>query len=225
MKEGTMIRYIDGVIFDLDGVLVDTARFHFQAWQRLAESLGFTFTLQDNERLKGVSRRASLEILLSLGGVNLSEDEIQEAMENKNRWYVELIDQMTPQGILPGALDLLEELKQAGIKTALGSASKNAPHILKRTGLADYLDAVVDGNRTSKAKPDPEVFLLAAQDLRLSPLNCVVFEDAAAGIQAAINAGMRTVGVGNSAQLKAANLVIPSLEEIEWKTIRLQLES
>lgn len=220
-----MVRYIDGVIFDLDGVLVDTARFHFQAWQRLAESLGFSFSLKDNERLKGVSRRASLEILLSLGDVKLSEDEIQEAMEKKNRWYVELIDQMTPEGILPGALDLLLELREAGIKTALGSASKNAPHILERTGLADYLDAVVDGNRTSRAKPDPEVFLLAAKDLNLSPLNCVVFEDAAAGIEAAINAGMRTVGVGNPAQLKAANLVIPSLEEIEWKTIRLQLET
>ena len=220
-----MVRHIDGVIFDLDGVLVDTARFHFQAWQRLAESLGFSFSLKDNERLKGVSRRASLEILLSLGEVRLSEDEIQEAMEKKNRWYVELIDQMTPEGILPGALDLLLELKEAGIKTALGSASKNAPHILERTGLAAYLDAVVDGNRTSRAKPDPEVFLLAAKDLNLSPLNCVVFEDAAAGIEAAINAGMRTVGVGNPAQLKAANLVIPSLEEIEWRTIRLQLET
>ncbi len=132
---------------------------------------------------------------------------------------------MTPEGILPGALDLLLELKEAGIKTALGSASKNAPHILERTGLADYLDAVVDGNRTTRAKPDPEVFLLAAKDLALSPLNCVVFEDAAAGIEAAINAGMRTVGVGIPAQLKAANLVIPSLEEIEWRTIRLQLET
>lgn len=220
-----MVRHIDGVIFDLDGVLVDTARFHFQAWQRLAESLGITFTLKDNERLKGVSRRASLEILLSLGDVHLSEDEIEKAMEKKNRWYVELIGQMTSEGILPGALDLLLELNMAGIKTALGSASKNAPLILERTGLAEHLDAVVDGNRTSRAKPDPEVFLLAAKDLNLSPLNCVVFEDAAAGIEAAINAGMRTVGVGNPAQLKAANLVIPSLEEIEWKTLRLQLET
>jgi len=220
-----MVRHIDGVIFDLDGVLVDTARFHFQAWQRLAESWNITFTQKDNERLKGVSRRASLEILLSLGDVKLSENEILEAMDRKNRWYVELIGQMNSEGLLPGALDLLLELKRAGIKTALGSASKNAPLILERTGLAEHLDAVVDGNRTSRAKPDPEVFLLAAKDLNLSPLNCIVFEDAAAGIEAAINAGMRTVGVGNPAQLKAANLVIPSLEEIEWKTLRLQLET
>lgn len=131
---------------------------------------------------------------------------------------------MTPEGILPGALALLEEMRALGVKTALGSASKNAPIILERTGLAEHLDAVVDGNRTSKAKPDPEVFLLGAQDLKIPPPECVVFEDAAAGIEAGINAGMRTIGVGSHEQLGAADMVIPSLEGIEWKTLRLQLQ-
>ena len=218
-----MRREIAGAIFDLDGVLVDTAKYHYQAWGRLAEEFGFSFSLDDNERLKGVSRRASLEILLSIGNVTLSEEEMAAAMERKNTWYVELISQMTPEGILPGALDLLKELKAAGIKTALGSASKNAPIILERTGLAEYLDAVVDGNRTTQAKPDPEVFLLGAKDLQLPPPECVVFEDAAAGVEAAINAGMRAVGVGSHEQLGAADIIVPSLEGIRWETLSRQL--
>ena len=219
-----MRREIRGVLFDLDGVLVDTAKYHFQAWGRLAESLGFTFTHEDNERLKGVSRRASLEILLSIGGIDMTEEQKEKAMAEKNSLYVELISRMTPEGILPGALDLLKELRAAGIKTALGSASKNAPIILERTGLAGFLDAVVDGNRTSKAKPDPEVFLLGAEDLHLTPGECVVFEDAAAGIEAAQNAGMRTVGIGSPEQLGAADTVFPSLDGIGWETISAGLE-
>jgi len=214
---------INGVIFDLDGVLVDTAKYHYLAWSQLAESLGFSFTLEDNERLKGVSRRASLEILLKIGNVSLSEKEIEEAMEKKNRNYVDMISLMTPDGILPGALDLLKELKKAGIRTALGSASKNSPLILEKTGLIQWLDAVVDGNRTSRAKPDPEVFLLGASDLNLEPGECLVFEDAAAGIEAARKGGMKSVGIGHSDQLGQADLLFPSLEGVTWALISEKL--
>ncbi len=220
-----MSHTIKGIIFDLDGVLVDTAKYHFQAWSQLGESLGFTFTLEDNERLKGVSRLASLEILLSIGKVNLSDEEKKSAMEKKNKNYVNMISQMTPEGILPGALDLLLELKDKGVKTALGSASKNAPLILEKTGLADYLDAVVDGNRTSRAKPDPEVFLLAAEDLSLPPEECLVFEDAEAGIEAARNAGMKTVGIGHRDQLGKADLLYPDLIGVTWSRISEKLSA
>ncbi|QEN06609.1 beta-phosphoglucomutase [Oceanispirochaeta crateris] len=218
-----MSHNIKGIIFDLDGVLVDTARYHFQAWRQLAESLGFSFTEEENERLKGVSRRASLEILLSMGKLTLSEDEKESAMASKNKNYVEMIGKMTPEGILPGALDLLKELKQSGIKTALGSASKNAPLILERTGLARYLDAVVDGNRTSRAKPDPEVFLLGAGDLKLEPGECLVFEDAAAGIEAAQNAGMKTAGIGRKNQLNRADILFPNLQGVTWSVLSKKL--
>jgi len=218
-----MIQKIKGVLFDLDGVLVDTAKYHYMAWSRLAESLGFTFTPEDNERLKGVSRRASLQILLEIGTVSLSESEMENAMEEKNTNYVEMIGTMTPEGILPGALDLLKELRDSGVKTALGSASKNAPLILERTGLAGWLDAVVDGNRTSRAKPDPEVFLLGASDLGLSPSECLVFEDAAAGIEAARRGGMKTVGIGSIRQLGAADLIYPDLRGVSWKRITAEL--
>lgn len=215
-----MIPNIKGVLFDLDGVLVDTAKYHYQAWGKLAESLGFHFTEEDNERLKGVSRRASLEILLSVGGVTLSEEEKEKAMEKKNADYVEMISAMTPEGILPGALELLEELKAAGIKTALGSASKNAPIILKNTGLDRHLDAVVDGNRTSQAKPDPEVFLLGASDLGLKPEECVVFEDAEAGIEAGLAGGMLTVGIGHEDQLGKAHALFANLDGVNWTMIK-----
>jgi len=218
-----MIRTIKGVLFDLDGVLVDTAKYHYQAWSRLAESLGFTFTLEDNERLKGVSRRASLEILLQIGNVSLSEEEMENAMEQKNRNYVDMISRMTPDGILPGALELLKELREAGIRTALGSASRNSPLILEKTGLSLWLDAVVDGNRTSRAKPDPEVFLLGASDLNLSPGECLVFEDAEAGIEAARRGGMRSVGIGHPDQLGEADLVFPSLEGVTWALLSEKL--
>lgn len=214
-----MNQKIRGVLFDLDGVLVDTAKYHYQAWSKLAESLGFSFTEEQNERLKGVSRQACMEILLSIGNVSLSEDEYKEAMASKNDNYVEMISHMSPEGILPGALELLKELKAAGIKTALGSASKNAPIILEKTGLKVYLDAVVDGNRTTKAKPDPEVFLLGASDLGLKPEECIVFEDAAAGIEAGNAGGMLTVGIGHMDQLGAADALFPDLQGVSWKMI------
>lgn len=201
---------IKACLFDLDGVLVDTARYHYIAWRELAEELGFVFTEQDNERLKGVSRAASLNILLEIGGITLAEDEKARLAEQKNNRYVEYIAKMDSSEILPGALDFLQECRTAGIKVALGSASKNAMTILNNTGLTPYFDAIIDGTHTSAAKPDPEVFLLGAQALDTAPAHCVVFEDAAAGILAASRAGMRSVGIGSPETLGGATLVVPS---------------
>ncbi|GIP23456.1 beta-phosphoglucomutase [Paenibacillus sp. J22TS3] len=205
---------IQACLFDLDGVLVDTAKYHYLAWKRLAEELGFVFTEQDNERLKGVSRTASLEILLGIGGLQLDEEAKQQLAERKNTWYVESISRMDESEILPGALDFLRACRSKGIKVALGSASKNAMLILNNTGLTPYFDAIIDGTKTSAAKPDPEVFVLGSEEVGVPPENCVVFEDAEAGIEAAIRAGMRSVGIGSPENLSRANLVVPSLQQM-----------
>ncbi|MEI8114976.1 MAG: beta-phosphoglucomutase, partial [Bacteroidia bacterium] len=187
---------IEACIFDLDGVVVDTAKYHFIAWKALAEELGFVFTLEDNERLKGVSRKQSLEILLEIGEKQFSETEKLAMAEKKNTLYVTYIEKMTPEEILPGVKKFLQELKSNEIKTALGSASKNAPMILERIGLLEMFDAIVDGNSISEAKPNPEVFLKGAEKLGVQPEHCVVFEDAIAGVEAARNAKMYCVGIG-----------------------------
>jgi beta-phosphoglucomutase len=207
-------------IFDLDGVLVDTAKYHYLAWKRLADELGFCFLEADNERLKGVSRIDSLNILLEVGGLtNINEKEKWAMAEKKNGWYVDYISQMTPEETLQGAVDFLHGVRAEGIKIALGSASKNAALILERTHIGPLFDAVIDGNRTTLAKPDPEVFLLGARELGVLPSQCIVFEDAAAGIEAAIRAGMKCVGVGNPAILHHATTVIPGFCHITWKEI------
>lgn len=211
---------IHACLFDLDGVLVDTAKYHFIAWKQLAEELGFTFTEEDNERLKGVSRMASLDILLEIGGVTLDEETKLELASKKNAWYVDYITKMDASEILPGALELVKELKAEGIKVALGSASKNAMLILNNTGLTPYFDAIIDGTKTASAKPDPEVFLLGAQELGASPAECVVFEDAEAGVEAAIRAGMRSVGIGSPQTLGRANLVVPSLADFTFNHLK-----
>ncbi len=211
---------IKACLFDLDGVLVDTAKYHYIAWRELAEQLGFIFTEKDNERLKGVSRTASLNILLEIGGLTLDETRKAELAEQKNNRYVEYIAKMDSSEILPGALDFLKECRAQGIKTALGSASKNAMLILNNTGLTPYFDAIIDGTHTSAAKPDPEVFLLGARATSTEPRQCVVFEDAEAGITAAIRAGMRSVGIGSPETLGAANLVVPSLAHISVAALR-----
>jgi beta-phosphoglucomutase len=200
-------------IFDLDGVIVDTAKYHYLAWKRLARELGFEFTEKDNERLKGVSRMESLEILLSVGGIRIDDENVKlQLAEKKNKWYVEYINQMTKDEILPGVIKFLELLKSAGIKIAIGSASKNTITILERIGLKDFFDAIIDGTRISKAKPDPEVFLKAAEELSVRPEECCVFEDAVAGIQAAKSAGMKVIGVGDPTILKGADKVIQSFQ-------------
>ncbi len=201
-------------IFDLDGVIVDTARLHYQAWRELAKELGFDFTPEDNERLKGVSRMRSLEILLEIGGIQVDEQEKHRLAEKKNNRYRQLIMKLTPDDMLPGAKEFLEQSRAMGLKLALASASKNTPLILERIGLEDFFDSVVDGNRVSKAKPDPAIFLTAADDLQVLPQQAVVFEDAVAGVQAAHSAGMKAVGIGKPDVLKQADLVVGGLNEI-----------
>jgi len=203
-------------IFDLDGVIVDTARFHFLAWRRLALELGFEFTEKDNERQKGVSRMASLEILLEVGGLSdLSVENKQELATKKNEWYKEYLFEMTPEELLPGAKDFIKYLRLRGIKVALASASKNAPIILDKLHIEDLFDAIVDGNSVSQAKPDPEVFLKAAEKLGIHPSECFVFEDAQAGVEGAKRAGMRVVGIGNREILHEADMVVSGFPEIE----------
>ena len=195
-------------IFDLDGVIVDTAKYHYLAWKRLANSLGFDFTEHDNEKLKGVSRIESLKLILRLGGKQLSAEEFDAALTRKNGWYLEYIQKIGPEEILPGAAEFLQSAKAKGMKVALGSASKNAVLILERIGLVNEFDSIVDGNKVSQAKPDPEVFLKAAQELGVDAEQCVVFEDAVAGVQAALNAKMAVVGIGEASVLHAAHTVL-----------------
>ena len=202
---------IKGAIFDLDGVLVDTAKYHYLAWKKLADKLGFDFTEKDNERLKGVSRTRSLEILLEIGGIQADENQKQIWAEEKNACYVEYLKQLDQSALLEGTLDYLTSLHSQNVKISLGSASKNAPLILSQLGIEKYFDAVVDGNCISKAKPDPEVFLTAAKFLELEPSDCAVFEDSFAGIQAAKTGGMLAIGVGTAQNLPGADVYIKNL--------------
>ncbi|OME51529.1 beta-phosphoglucomutase [Paenibacillus odorifer] len=209
-----MLENMKGAIFDLDGVIVDTAKYHYLAWASLADELGFKFTEEDNERLKGVSRMRSLDILLEVGGLEFKEAEKQAMAEKKNRLYVEYISRLEESELLPGVKEYLTRLRSRGIGIALGSASKNAEFILNKLNITDLFDAVVDGNKVSLAKPDPEVFLIAAQEIGLQPDECVVFEDAEAGVQAGKAAGMKVVGIGKPEVLKEADLVVKGLYEL-----------
>lgn len=209
-----MFRVMRAAIFDLDGVIVNTARYHYLAWKRLANELGFDFTEQDNERLKGVSRARSLEILLEIGNLSFDEASKQALAAKKNAWYVEYIRRMDASEILPGAAEYLSLLRKRHIKIALGSASQNAPLILERLGLTPLFDVIVDGHLVQRAKPDPEVFSRAAEALGISPAECVVFEDAEAGIEAAHRAGMGCVGIGDPLVLKNADVIIRGLDQL-----------
>ncbi|CAM4113284.1 beta-phosphoglucomutase [Zobellia roscoffensis] len=191
-------------IFDLDGVIVDTAKYHYLAWKKLANELGFEFTKEQNELFKGVSRKRCLEILLDIGGVTATQEEFNKYMIEKNEDYLEYIEKMNESEILPDVPKVLDFLKENNIPIALGSASKNARPILEKVKLLSYFDAIVDGNDVTKAKPDPEVFLIAANKLETSPEKCIVFEDAVAGIQAANNANMVSIGIGDAQILSEA---------------------
>ncbi len=210
----TINREFKGAIFDLDGVLVDTAKYHYEAWKMLAEQLGFDFTMDDNERLKGVSRMQSLEILLEIGGITITDEKKMELAEQKNACYVRLIKEIDESELLMGAKEYLCFLKGKGIKIALGSASKNAMTILNNLGIVPLFDAIIDGNKVNRTKPDPEVFTKAVDELRLTPSDCIVFEDAVAGIEAAKNAGISTVGIGDRMILKDADFVVKGLYEL-----------
>jgi len=209
---------IKGFIFDLDGVLTDTAESHYQAWQKLADEEGIAFSREANEGLRGVSRRDSL--LKIIGEKKYSESEIQEMMERKNRYYVESIDEITPYNLLPGAGNLISELQEKGIKIALGSASKNARSVIEKLGIADKFDVIGDGNSVQRSKPAPDLFLYAASELGLEPAQCVVVEDAASGIEAAIAAGMLTIGIGSVERVGAAQIVLPSLQGVHLQDIQ-----
>jgi beta-phosphoglucomutase len=208
-------------IFDLDGVIVDTAKYHYLAWKKLATMLNINFTEEDNERLKGVSRMASLDIILEIGNMVPDDKTKEEYAALKNKWYLDYINQMMPDEILPGSLEFISELKNAGIKVALGSASKNTPLILERLGIGKLFDAVADGNVVRNAKPDPEVFITAAKMLGVQPEDCVVFEDAVAGVEAALNAGMRCVGIGSEKILKDAHFVVSGLDKMSLGKLKV----
>ena len=201
-------------IFDLDGVIVDTAKYHYLAWKELSEKLGFEFTIEQNELLKGVSRIRSLEILLEIGNIHLEEATKTKLLREKNEQYLKYIAKMDQEEILPGITDVLHYLKSAHIPFALGSASKNARLILERLDLISLFDAIVDGNDVSTAKPDPEVFLIAAQKLGVMPEDCIVVEDAQAGIQAANRAGMTSLGIGDKKVLNESNFVLKDTSEL-----------
>ncbi len=204
-----------GFIFDLDGVIVDTAKFHYLAWRKLANNLGFDITEDQNEQLKGISRLKSLEIILEWGKVNLSQDEFMEQMALKNDNYLSYISSMTKKDLLPGVSNVIDYLSENNIPFALGSASKNARIILEKTDLIQKFNAVVDGNDVTKAKPNPEVFLIAASKLKIEPENCIVFEDSVAGIQAANKAEMISVGIGEKDILNEADYIFSDFIEIK----------
>jgi len=212
---------IRGVIFDLDGVLTDTSEFHYLGWQRLADEESIPFDRQANEALRGVSRRDSL--LLLLGDRPATEDHIQEMMARKNRYYQEFIESVTPANLLPGALELLDELRAAGIKAAIGSASKNARMVIERLAIGDRVDAISDGESVRQQKPAPDLFLHAASQLGLAPEQCVVVEDAASGVEATLAAGMWAVGLGPVERVGAAHVVLPSLEGVHWADLQARL--
>ncbi len=213
---------IQGFIFDLDGVLTDTAEFHYRAWQRLADEENLPFDRQANEALRGVARRDSL--LIIVGDRSYSEDQLQEMMERKNRYYVESIQTITPQDLLPGAVALLDELRQAGMKIAIGSASKNAKTVIEKLGIADRIDVITDGDSVEKPKPAPDLFLYAANQLGLNPAQCVVVEDAPVGVEAAIAGGMWAIGLGSRDRLGAAHIVLPNLMGVHWTNLQTKLD-
>jgi len=206
---------IKACIFDLDGVIVDTARYHYLAWKRLAKELGIDLTLEDNERLKGVSRMRSMEIILEIGGISISEHEKERLANKKNTWFVDYIERMAPEEIFPGVKLLIKDMRELGIKTALASSSKNAKTVIQLLHIRNEFDVVVDGTMITHTKPHPEIFLLAADRLGVEPEACLVFEDAEAGVEAALAAGMKCVGVGSPAMLKEANRIVSTTSEFQ----------
>ncbi|WP_235296080.1 beta-phosphoglucomutase [Portibacter marinus] len=205
---------IKGVIFDLDGVIVDTAKFHYKAWKALADKLGIDFSEEQNENLKGMSRMDSLNYILSLGELqNMLEDDKRKLAASKNLYYLELIEELDESDILPGTMNWIQECKQNGIKISLGSASKNARRILDGLNLTDHFDAIIDGTNTTETKPHPQVFLLAAKALNVEPSECVVIEDAYKGLEAARKGGFYSIGIGDPEILKIADINLTSLAD------------
>ena len=220
-KAPTHFPDVRGVIFDLDGVLTETAEYHYRGWQRLADEEGIPFDRQANEAMRGLSRRDSLLHLLN--GHSRTEEQIQEMMERKNRYYLESVKDISPADLLPGAIELLDELRANGIKVGIGSASKNAREVIQRLGIADRVDAISDGYSVARSKPAPDLFLHAAAQLGLTPEHCVVVEDASSGVEAALAAGMWAVGLGPVERVGMAHVVLPSLEGVHWSNLLAKL--
>lgn len=210
---------VEGCIFDLDGVIVDTARYHYQAWKRMAQLFGGDLSHEQNEKLKGVSRMGSLEFILKENGVEKSLEEKTELARQKNEWYLELISSLDESELLPGVLNLIKQLHSENIPVALGSASKNAITILKKIGIDHYFKVMVDGNSVEKSKPNPEVFNKGVTGLGINPQNCIVFEDSSKGIAAAITGGFIPIGIGQRKNLPDALLVFPGFEEMTLESI------
>lgn len=207
------MRY-QAVIFDLDGVICSTDQYHYMAWKKLADGLGIYFDEEINQRLRGVSRMDSLDIILERYERKLTQEEKQALAEQKNKSYVELLAQMSEKDLPDEVKHTLEALRVAGLKLAIGSSSKNAKYILERLGLKDYFDAVSDGTNISKSKPDPEVFCKAAEFLGLEPGQCLVVEDARAGIEAAHNGGFDSAGLGAAAECKEVVYAMDSFGDL-----------
>ncbi len=210
---------IRGFIFDLDGVVTDTAEYHYRGWKRLADEQGWAFDRAANERLRGVSRRESLLRLLGDRASQYSEAQLQEWMRLKNEYYLASIREITPRDLLPGARELLAEIRAAGMKAALGSASKNAREVIERLGIRELFDAIADGNSVERQKPAPDLFLHAVAELGLKPSSCVVVEDAQAGIDAAKAGGFYALGLGPPERVQGADAIFPNLDGIHLADI------
>jgi beta-phosphoglucomutase len=206
--------HIKGLIFDLDGVIVSTEENHYEAWKNTAESLGIPFTHQDNERLKGVSRIDSLKLILTMGNKSIPSEEFERLLQVKNDNYLNSISALSQENLLPGVLNLLASAHSKGLKMAIGSSSKNAPYIITKLGLDRYFTAIIDGNGVKNPKPNPEVFLNAAKAMELNVSECLVFEDAESGIQAAKSGGFFAVAVGNPGIKNSGDLYLNSLNEM-----------
>lgn len=215
---------IKGLLFDLDGVLVDTAKYHYVAWKDIAEELGIDFTEKDNERLKGVSRMDSFNIILEIGGKEMSEEEKLHYTTKKNDVYLSYINKLEKEELFPEVEEFLIDARDKGYKIALGSASKNSSIILERLGITKYFDAIIDGNSVSKTKPDPEVFIKGAEALGLANKECVVFEDSFSGIEAAHNADMLAIGVGTEENLPEADILIDDFIGVRIADLLKRLE-
>ena len=211
---------IKGCIFDLDGVIVDTAHYHYLAWKRLALELGYDLTELENEKLKGVSRMQSLNIILDLAGISLNERHKEMLANKKNIWFNDYIERMTPAEIFPGVQELIDSMKGEGIRVGLASSSMNAKTVLRQLRIQNEFDAVVDGSMITRTKPDPEIFLITAERIGLSAGSCVVVEDAVAGVKAALAAGMKCIGIGSANLLGEADLVFEKTSDIKLSTLR-----
>lgn len=215
-----MFAVIKGCIFDLDGVIVDTAHYHYLAWKRLANELGHDLTEKENEQLKGVSRTRSLEIILEKAGISLNEAHKEILADKKNKWFNEYVLQMEPGEIFPGVLSLIHDMKADGVRVGLASSSRNARTVIRLLQIENEFDAIVDGSMIVHTKPDPEIFLLTAEKLGVAPADCVVVEDAEAGVEAALRAGMKCIGIGSVETLRKADLVFPKTSDVRLSTLR-----